>query len=1755
MDRSTFQAWAGDLAANGPFGFYDRGFFADYTPGYLYVLWLIGIVGDALGGIGDLIKLPAILADVAIAWLIHSFVQELGGSRRAARIGAVLFLVNPVTWFDSAIWGQVDSVGVVFLLLGLRDLWRRRPERASFFAVVAAIVKPQLGILVPIIAIVLLRRHVYDWLRPAAGMAAADPSMEVPPGPSGDPWFDRLGAGPIRLLSSAGVALATAILLCLPFGLSLSGLLQLVAKAAGGYPFVTVNAYNPWALFSHDGNGLAENGQWLRDAAGAQAGQVATLIGGIPAVYVGTALLLAGIAAVCVVVARWSGRSTLTLEEDGTGAPLRIVTDERRLLVVALAVMAIVFFVLPTRVHERYLYPAFALGAILAASSARWRIAYVALALASFANLYAILLTPFYKNPGIMDWLGMGDAIRSPLGVTLVVVAHVAVFVWALTELRPEAIRRLDEEALRDAWWERAQQEPSAADAVRAGPEPEAGAPGPEAGGPGPNAGEWNVGPEAWAGSSAVRHGLSGGLPLPFGLGSVRSRLADRSRGLHGEGGGRFDRLDVWLFVVIVVASLVLRTFRLSEPYRMHFDEVYHARTATEFLQDWRYGKPHDIYEFTHPHLAKYAMAVGLIVAGDDRVTAQSKLGTAARDVLVEPRWQDTSQPGARAGERFYVAGGDRLLVYDLVGRRQIAAWPVPGAGALALDPTNHRVLVGTDGGKVLALDTTELDQLRPGGSANGAAIQLSDLGGPTPLADVAAPIVRVALTDDGTGMAVATGSGDVVSVDPNTGEIRARTPIDGLADLADGGLGNGLTADPTSVTDPTAAATALAGITGGDRADYENRLAGAAPGDSGQVVVLAGFPDDQRAAIDAAIADGRLTGFAVSPLPRIAVTGATGLSFVSPSTGEVVDTVKLDTAARGMAKVTGIDKPSLYVALADHRAAVVEVGESDGKARPHLTTTFWVPGDVRRVIHDEPTGMVHLLGTAPDGSGDTIYVVEPHANAVYADARLPFAAGSWALDADAAHPSGDRQALLVASPDGTLASVDAGSHALAWRLPGVVAGALMAGLIFLLVRTLFRRRDIAALAGFLVLVDGMLFVQSRIAMNDVYVGLFIVAAYALFAPLWTGRWRSPWAFWVVLPLVGVLLGLALASKWIAVYALAGIAVLILGRSALGRIVLILGFILGTTVLGLMAMAVPAEAQTSGGNLLFVGLMVGLTLVAVLVTVLHPIAWSLEETRLAIVAPAALGILLFLVAVPLGIASRSIALGSIGVTPIEIALALIVASGGAWLLLRLTGIWGLGPLAPPADPDDPVRLAEPPAPAPDGWLRPGAMLGLPIAWAVVCLAVIPLAVYVISYLPWVALGNQIAAGLPAGHTGQTLLDLTKSMYDYHNGLRATHAASSPYWAWPLDLKPVWFYQDSFDAGTAAAIYDAGNLVAWWLSIPAIAFVAWQAFKRRSLGLGLVFVAFAFQWMPWARIDRATFQYHYYAALPFLLIALAYFLAELRHGPSARTWALARVSAGLAVLGPALLWLLKGPLCTFVRVEAVNPGSQACVATAPGQIVLTWRSAGLAGVLLIAGALLVVQLLRLGAPDSSPGEARRRLIRLGLTAVAGMLGLLAASTLLGDSPILSQDGFRIEPIALVVLIGLAPVAWVVATARDVRRFVAGAVLACLAWFVVWYPNVSALPLPSTIVNAYQGLLPTYLYAFQFPVNTDPVVPFHLFATMKVLGVDVPGAPLLFAALLVTCAVVGYSAWSWRISIAEREAAERDPGSVTRTGQPG
>ena len=300
------------------------------------------------------------------------------------------------------------------------------------------------------------------------------------------------------------------------------------------------------------------------------------------------------------------------------------------------------------------------------------------------------------------------------------------------------------------------------------------------------------------------------------------------------------------------------------------------------------------------------------------------------------------------------------------------------------------------------------------------------------------------------------------------------------------------------------------------------------------------------------------------------------------------------------------------------------------------------------------------MLGVTPDGRTSTVYVVEPHASVAFADHKLPFAPSAWALDTSPDYPSSDRNAVLAFSPDGTAASLDMGHYAFAWRLPGVIAGVVTVALLYLLGRILFRRRAVAIAVGFLALFDGMEFVQSRIGMNDVYVGVFIIAAYLLFAALWTGAIRHRHAFWALLPVVGVLLGLALASKWVAAYAIGALGILYLGRSALGRVILILGLVGATTLLGWMAISVP-EGQ-GAGNLTFMFLMIGLTLAGAAFCVLRPIAWSMDEVRFAIGAPGAVGVILALAAIATGRAMTGYTAGPFTFTPLHAAFAALVAS-------------------------------------------------------------------------------------------------------------------------------------------------------------------------------------------------------------------------------------------------------------------------------------------------------------------------------------------------------------------------------------------------------------------------------------------------------------------------------------------------------------
>jgi hypothetical protein len=221
--------------------------------------------------------------------------------------------------------------------------------------------------------------------------------------------------------------------------------------------------------------------------------------------------------------------------------------------------------------------------------------------------------------------------------------------------------------------------------------------------------------------------------------------------------------------------------------------------------------------------------------------------------------------------------------------------------------------------------------------------------------------------------------------------------------------------------------------------------------------------------------------------------------------------------------------------------------------------------------------------------------------------------------------------------------------------------------------------------------------------------------------------------------------------------------------------------------------------------------------------------------------------------------------------------------------------------------------------------------------------------------------------------------------------------------------------------------------------------------------------------------------------------------------------------------------MRIPLCAIAGVESVNPGSQACNGN-PGNLVVTPAALAMVVVGLVTLIVIVRMLVGLSRPrpDGRP-LAFSDLAPLVITAIIGG-SLLALTRLLPSSdPLFSFAGIVPELIALLVALPLLLVAVQVVTARDARRFVLGFVAVAAVWFALLYPNISALPLPSTIVNAYQGLLPTYIYAFQFGVNTVE--------RGGSISFSDPRFAVLVVFLVAACAVVAYSARVWRMSLAD------------------
>ena len=395
------------------------------------------------------------------------------------------------------------------------------------------------------------------------------------------------------------------------------------------------------------------------------------------------------------------------------------------------------------------------------------------------------------------------------------------------------------------------------------------------------------------------------------------------------------------------------------------------------------------------------------------------------------------------------------------------------------------------------------------------------------------------------------------------------------------------------------------------------------------------------------------------------------------------------------------------------------------------------------------------------------------------------------------------------------------------WRFAGAMAGILMIPGMYLLGKQLTKKTSIAALVAILMALDCMHLTQTQIATIDSFPVLFIIFAYYfMLRYMQTDIMKEPLRKSLVpLGFSGLFMGLSIASKWIGIYAGAGLAILFVWH-------------------GLRMIRISRQAKEIAEN-----------------------PSTPEEER-------------------------------------EQLYPYLVS-----------------------DRNDPLPVI--------------SRLFTICQWCLLFFIVIPAAIYLLCYIPYMSARTDI-------HTFRDFLTAVwnsqLNMYKYHSkpGLGMDHPFYSPWYQWPLMLKPMYYAARQYLSRTTTvpfSIFSFGNPVVWWLAIPALGYCILRWMKshfyriqpgydlpvsRRKLfrhdirlpihltaktydnRIAFVLIGLLAEYLPWVLVPRGTYIYHYFASVPFMILCIG--LAFDGHPEEKRTgWWIAGILLVLCALAAFIVF--------------------------------------------------------------------------------------------------------------------------------------------------------------------------------------------------------------------------------------------------------
>lgn len=443
------------------------------------------------------------------------------------------------------------------------------------------------------------------------------------------------------------------------------------------------------------------------------------------------------------------------------------------------------------------------------------------------------------------------------------------------------------------------------------------------------------------------------------------------------------------------------------------------------------------------------------------------------------------------------------------------------------------------------------------------------------------------------------------------------------------------------------------------------------------------------------------------------------------------------------------------------------------------------------------------------------------------------------------------------------------------WRFMGALFGVGMLPLLYLFAKRIFKRTDFALIVAALFAFDCMHFTQTRIATIDTFGVFFILLMYFfMYEHITMEHDNKPyWKTLIPLVLCGLAFGFGIAAKWIGFYAAAGLAVLLFSSW-------------GLRLADIIKNRGEDRLHFERVNwFAFVPVIVGAVLILRSMTDEYNDLWYqglLNSTTLIVFAS-----------------------------------AVVVAIGSAIFY----HIWNRD------------------ANAVTKKLNAHFMV---LPWCCLFFVLIPAVIYFVSFFPYFrydALSNPTYGFKDAV---DTMWKKQIDMYTYHSNLKSTHSSSSLWYQWPFCSRSTWFYFTR-NSQTISNISTTGNIFVWGAGF--IGFMALMIETAignvkaagRSLKVGcamvvvtyIVFliaynrspdgtvpialfiimmlitvvalmmskqatiktlcIAFLANYLPWALVPRCMFIYHFFATVPFILLAGAFFVYNLERNNPKLKW--------------------------------------------------------------------------------------------------------------------------------------------------------------------------------------------------------------------------------------------------------------------------